>query len=62
MDVRTPFPALDHPELQDLLYIAITRFLHCASMLKDNILLPQPHSIPVTTAPDVLPLGITDFF
>ncbi|KAG1786126.1 uncharacterized protein HD556DRAFT_1449981 [Suillus plorans] len=62
MDVRTPFPALDHPELQDLSYIAITRFLRCASMLKDDILLPQPHSIPVTTAPDVLPPGITDFF
>ncbi|KAG1846163.1 hypothetical protein C8R48DRAFT_543144, partial [Suillus tomentosus] len=51
-----------HPELQDLSYIAITRFLRCASMLKDDILLPQPHSIPVTTAPDVLPPGITDFF
>ncbi|KAG1759443.1 hypothetical protein EDD22DRAFT_782544 [Suillus occidentalis] len=65
MDVRTSFLALDlshHPELRALSYIAVARFLRCASMLKDNILLPQPHSSPVTTIPDVLPPGITTFF
>lgn len=65
MDINTSFLALDlshHPELQDLSYITITRFLRCATMLKDDILLPQPHSSPVTTVPDVLPPGITTFF
>ncbi|KAG1743535.1 hypothetical protein EDD22DRAFT_786411 [Suillus occidentalis] len=65
MDVRTSFLALDlshHPELQALSYIAVAHFLRCMSMLKDNILLPQPHSSPVTTIPDVLPPGITTFF
>jgi len=30
-------------------------------MLKDDILLPQPHTVSVTSAPDVLPPSITEF-
>jgi hypothetical protein len=64
MDIGTSFTDLDlnhHSELQNLSYLALTCFLHCASMLKNDILLLQPHNISITTTSDVLPLGITEF-
>jgi hypothetical protein len=62
MDIgRISLALSHHPELVDMSYVTLTRFLHCASMLKDDILLPQPHTVPVTSAPDILPPSITEF-
>ena len=63
MDVTTAsLGALgQHPELKALSYIEFARFLHCTSALKDDILQPQPHTISILTAPDVLPPIITEF-
>ncbi|KIK31947.1 hypothetical protein CY34DRAFT_102479 [Suillus luteus UH-Slu-Lm8-n1] len=44
-----------------LSYITFQRFLHCLSALKDDILQPQPHTVSVTAAPEVLPPVITEF-
>ena len=35
--------------------------MHCASLLKDIILLAQPNTVPISTAPLFLPPSITDF-
>lgn len=65
MDVMTSLLALDlshHPELRDLSYIAVAHFDRCVSMLKDDILLPEPHNCHVTTIPNILPSVITTLF
>lgn len=64
MDIGSVFSLLglsQHPELKEMSYIVLTRFLRCASMLKDDILLPQPHTISTISPPNVLPPGITEF-
>ncbi|KAG1875510.1 hypothetical protein DFJ58DRAFT_756725 [Suillus subalutaceus] len=62
MDIASVFSALRHtPELMELSYITFQRFLRCSSALKDDILQPQPHTVSVTAAPDVLPPIIMEF-
>jgi hypothetical protein len=62
MDVVTLFSGLSNePELAGLSYLSLTRFIHSASMIKDDILLPQPHAISTSSAPHFLPPSITEF-
>ncbi|KAG2742470.1 hypothetical protein P692DRAFT_20750466 [Suillus brevipes Sb2] len=39
----------------------LTRFIRRTHLLKDVILQPQPHTEPVTIAPEVIPPSITTF-
>lgn len=39
----------------------LTRFMQRTHLLKDDILQPQPHTKPVTIAPEVIPPSITTF-
>ena len=49
------------PSLQSMPITSVTRFMCCASFLKDNILLAQPNTVPISTVPLFLPPSITDF-
>ena len=49
------------PSLQSMPITSVTRFMHCASLLKDNILLAQPNTVLISTAPLFLLPSITDF-
>ena len=51
-----------HPIIASLPFSTLLTFFRCAQRLKDDIVQPQPHSISVDTAPDVLPPSITHFF
>ena len=62
MDIGSMFSALSHhPELIYMSHTTLTRLFLCLSMLKNDILLPQPRIVSVTSAPDVLPPSITEF-
>ncbi|KAG1819695.1 uncharacterized protein BJ212DRAFT_1244804, partial [Suillus subaureus] len=62
MDVVTLFLGLSNePELAGLLYLSLTHFIHSASMIKDDILLPQPHAISTSSVLHFLPPSITEF-
>ncbi|KAG1892917.1 uncharacterized protein F5891DRAFT_1197022 [Suillus fuscotomentosus] len=50
-----------HDELADMSLLNLTHFIRRAHLLKDNILQPQPHTEPVTIAPEVIPPSITTF-
>ncbi|KAF8426821.1 hypothetical protein L210DRAFT_987136 [Boletus edulis BED1] len=50
-----------HPAVASLPFSTLLTFLRCAHRLKDDILQPQPHSISVLCAPEVLPPSITHF-
>ncbi|KAG6375794.1 hypothetical protein JVT61DRAFT_2647 [Boletus reticuloceps] len=50
-----------HPVVASLPFSTLLTFLRCAHRLKDDILQPQPHSISVLCAPEVLPPSITCF-
>ena len=51
-----------HPTIAALPFSTLLTFLRCAHRLKDDILQPQPHSISIDAAPEVLPPAITHFF
>ncbi|KAG1760187.1 hypothetical protein EDD22DRAFT_902304 [Suillus occidentalis] len=62
MDVGSLFLAIrQHRELAAMSYINLGRFLRYASLLKDDIIQPQPHTISIMAAPDILPPSITSF-
>ncbi|KAG1766287.1 hypothetical protein EDD22DRAFT_878527 [Suillus occidentalis] len=62
MDVGSLFLAIrKHRELAAMSYIDLGRFLRYASLLKDDIIQPQPHTISIMAAPDILPPSITSF-
>ncbi|KIK35919.1 hypothetical protein CY34DRAFT_95289 [Suillus luteus UH-Slu-Lm8-n1] len=42
-------------------FLDLMAFLRCASLLKDDILQPQPHTISVLIAPEILPPSINEF-
>ncbi|KAG2117880.1 uncharacterized protein F5147DRAFT_566783 [Suillus discolor] len=50
-----------HSELITMSYIDLGQFLRCASLLKDDIIQPQPYTVSITAAPDILPPSITNF-
>jgi len=61
-DISTLFAAVQHhDELADISLLDLTRFIRRAYLLKDDILQPQPHTEPVSIAPEVLPPSITTF-
>ncbi|KAG2348656.1 hypothetical protein BDR05DRAFT_996027 [Suillus weaverae] len=39
----------------------LTRFIHCTHLLKDDICLPQPRTVPLNIASDTLPPAIITF-
>jgi hypothetical protein len=41
--------------------IDLTRFIRCARLLKDDICLPQPHTVPVNVASGLLPPEVITF-
>ncbi|KAG2361479.1 hypothetical protein BDR07DRAFT_1409337 [Suillus spraguei] len=62
MDVGHLFTAIKkHPILTHIAYVDFASFIQCASLLKDDILQPQPQRVPVSHAPDVLPDSVTKF-
>ncbi|KAG1850679.1 hypothetical protein F4604DRAFT_1661024 [Suillus subluteus] len=62
MDVGSLFSAMrQHHELAAMSYIDLSRFLRYASLLKDDIIQPQPHTVSIMAAPDILPPSITNF-
>jgi hypothetical protein len=62
MDVRSIFAAMQqHAELAAMPFLDFNLSPHCASQLKDNILQPQPHTISILVAPEVLPPSINTF-
>ncbi|KAG1764681.1 hypothetical protein EV702DRAFT_105775 [Suillus placidus] len=50
-----------HTELAAMPFLDFNLFLRCASQLKDDILQPQPDTISVVVAPEVLPPSINTF-
>jgi hypothetical protein len=50
-----------HPILKDLSLNQTFSFLRLCSNLKNDILLVQPLSVPITSAPSILPASIADF-
>ena len=61
-DISALFSALQqHDELAYMSLLDLTRFVRRTHLLKDDILQPQPHTVPTTMAPDVLPPAITTF-
>ncbi|KAG2108675.1 uncharacterized protein F5147DRAFT_799464, partial [Suillus discolor] len=62
MDVGHLFNAIKkHPVLACITYVDLASFIRRASLLKDDILQPQPQRISVSHAPDVLPDSVTKF-
>ena len=62
MGISTLFSAIQqHNELERMSLLNLTRFVRRTHQLKDDILQPQPHNVPVTIAPDVLPPAIATF-
>ncbi|KIK44277.1 hypothetical protein CY34DRAFT_80297 [Suillus luteus UH-Slu-Lm8-n1] len=62
MDVISLLSGLcDDPELAGLPYLSLMRFIYTASLIKDDILLPQPHTVSTSLAPHCLPPSITEF-
>jgi hypothetical protein len=52
---------LVHPVLKNISVNQIFAFLQLCSCLKNNILLAQPVTVPITSAPGFLPPSIADF-
>jgi hypothetical protein len=62
MDIGSIFAAMQqHAKLAAMPFLDFNLFLRCASQLKDDILQPQPHTISVLVAPEVLPPSINTF-
>ncbi|KAG2335661.1 hypothetical protein BDR05DRAFT_953909 [Suillus weaverae] len=62
MDVGELFTAIkQHPILTYITYFDLVTFIRHASLLKDDILQPQPQCISVAHAPDVLSDSMTTF-
>ncbi|KAG2152954.1 hypothetical protein DEU56DRAFT_850012, partial [Suillus clintonianus] len=62
MDIRSLFSAMQqHDQLAIMPFLDLTTFLRCASLLKDDILQSQPHTVSVLIAPDVLPPSVNEF-
>lgn len=62
MDVGALFDALrTHHELAQMSLFDLIRFIRRTHLLKDDICLPQPRTVPVNIAPDLLPPAIITF-
>jgi hypothetical protein len=62
MDISSVFAAMQqHEQLVAMPFLDLMAFLRCASLLKDDILQPQPHTISVLIAPEILPPSINEF-
>lgn len=62
MDISSVFAAMQqHEQLAAMPFLDLMAFLRCASLLKDDILQPQPHTISVLIAPEILPPSINEF-
>ncbi|KAG1890424.1 uncharacterized protein F5891DRAFT_1198229 [Suillus fuscotomentosus] len=62
MDITSLFAAMQqHDQLATMSFLNLTTFLRCTSLLKDDILQPQPHTVSVLVAPNILPPSINKF-
>ncbi|KAG1724048.1 uncharacterized protein EDB91DRAFT_1087613 [Suillus paluster] len=62
MDITSLFAAMQqHHQLATMPFLDLTTFLRCTSLLKDDILQSQPHTVSVLIAPDVLPPSVNEF-
>lgn len=61
-DISQLFTSIrDHPQLAHLSYNNFATFLRRASILKEDILQPQPYDVSIIWAPHVLPQSVTCF-
>jgi hypothetical protein len=62
MDISSVFAAMQqHEQLATMPFLDLTAFLWCTSLLKDDILQPQLHTVSVLIMPDILPPSVNEF-
>jgi hypothetical protein len=62
MDIGSVFTAMQqHEQLAAMSFLDLMAFLWCASLLKDDILQPQPRTVSVLIAPEILPPSVNEF-